>query len=147
MEAQTAWKFSPNWTLSGFLTYQYGDSDRPAFLGGPEITEPVSRLSPFRGSVSLRYDDPSGKLWSEARLTAAAEADRLAANDKGDTQRIPPGGTPSYFTAALYAGWVATDNLQFNLALENLTDEDYRIHGSGLNESGFNATLSAKLTW
>ena len=26
-------------------------------------------------------------------------------------------------------------------ALENLTDEDYRIHGSGTNEPGFNAVL------
>ena len=147
LEAQTSWKFSPDWTLSGFLTYQYGDAERPSFLGGPEITEPVSRLSPLRGSIALRYDDPSEKWWAEARLTAADTADRLAANDLGDTQRIPSGGTPSYVTAALFAGWQATEDLQFNLALENLTDEDYRVHGSGLNESGFNATLSVKYSW
>jgi len=147
LEAQASWRLSPYWTLSGLLTYQYGDAERPTFLGGPEITEPVSRLSPLRGSIALRYDDPSDRWWAEARITAADTADRLAANDRGDTQRIPPGGTPSYITAGLFAGWQATEDLQFNLALENLTDEDYRVHGSGLNESGFNATLSAKFSW
>lgn len=147
VEAEAAWNFSPDWTLSGFLTYQYGDSDRPSYIGGPEITEPVSRLSPFRGSIALRYDAPSRDWWAEARLTGAAEADRLSASDKGDLQRIPSGATPAYLTASLCAGWQATNKLQFNLALENLTNEDYRVHGSGLNESGLNSTLSAKLTW
>ena len=147
LEAQGSWEFSPDWTLSGFLTYQYGDADRPTFLGGSDITEPVSRLSPLRGSLALRYDHPSEKWWAEARVTAAAEGDRLAANDRGDTQRIPSGGTPSYVTASLYAGYQATENLQFNLALENLTDEDYRVHGSGLNEPGVGAVLGVRYTW
>ena len=147
VEAEAAWNFSPDWTLSGFLTYQYGDSERPSYIGGPEITEPVSRLSPFRGSIALRYDTPSRVWWAEARLTGAAEADRLSTSDKGDLQRIPSGATPAYLAASLHAGWQASSNLQFNLALENLTNEDYRVHGSGLNESGLNATLSAKLTW
>lgn len=148
LELQGSWNFSPNWTLSGFLTYQYGDNERPAFLTGPgrTITEPLSRLSPLRGSLALRYQ-PTEKWWVEARVIAAAKADRLSAGDLEDTQRIPPGGTPSYITASLFAAYRATERLQLNLALENLTDEDYRIHGSGLNEPGFGAVLGAKYRW
>ena len=128
IEAEAAWNFSPDWTLSGFLACQYGDSDRPSYIGGPEITEPISRLSPLRGSIALRYDTPSRDWWAEARLTGSTEADRLSAGDKGDLQRMPSGATPAYLTASLYAGWQATSKLQFNLALENLTNEDYRVH-------------------
>lgn len=147
LEAQGSWRFCRHWTLSGFLTYQYGDADRPAFFGGPEVTEPVSRIAPLRGSLALRYDHPSGKWWAEARVIAAAEQDRLAANDRGDTQRIPPGGTPSYFTGSIFAGYQATENLQLNLAVQNLTDDDFRVHGSGLNEPGLGATLGLKYSW
>lgn len=144
LEVQGWWNFSRNWTLSGFLTYQYGDTERPAFLtGGGTLTEPLSRLSPLRGSLALRYQ-PSQKWWVEARVIAAAKADRLSANDLGDTQRIPPGGTPSYLTTSLFAAYQATDRLRFNLAIENLTDEDYRIHGSGLNEPGLGAVIGAR---
>ena len=147
LEAQGSWRFCRHWTLSGFLTYQYGDANRPSFFGGLDITEPASRIAPLRGSLALRYDHPSSKWWAEARVIAATEQDRLASNDRGDTQRIPPGGTPSYLTASFFAGYQATENLQFNVALQNLTDEDYRVHGSGLNEPGLGATLGLRYSW
>ena len=45
------------------------------------------------------------------------------------------------------AGWLATDNLELTAGLENITNEDYRNHGSGQNEAGFNAILGAKVFW
>ena len=147
LEVEGSYHLDDCFTLSGFLTYQYGDAERDTFVGsGNTITEPVSRLSPLRGSLALRYE-PSYVWWAEARLIAAARANRLSANDRTDTQRIPSGGTPAYFTASLSAGWQATENLDFTLNLQNLTDEDYRIHGSGLNEPGFGATLTTRYTW
>lgn len=146
-EAEASYKLTDCFTLSGFLTYQYGDAERPTFIGsGESITEPVSRLSPLRGSLALRYE-PNSSWWAEARLIAAARANRLSEGDRGDNQRIPPAGTPSYLAASLAAGWQATENLDFTLALQNLTDEDYRIHGSGLNEPGFGALLTTRYTW
>ena len=47
----------------------------------------------------------------------------------------------------LHAGWLATDNLELTAGLENITDEDYRNHGSGQNEAGFNAIMGAKVMW
>ena len=70
--------------------------------------------------------------------------DNLSLLAASDTQRIPTNGTPSYITTALYAGWQVNDSHQLNLALENLTDIDYRIHGSGQNQLGRNATISVK---
>jgi len=78
---------------------------------------------------------------------ASAESDRLSRSDRTDTQRIPTGGTPAHAAVSIRAGYNPTENLQLTAALENLLDDDYRLHGSGLNEPGFNAIFGVKLLW
>jgi hemoglobin/transferrin/lactoferrin receptor protein len=83
-------------------------------------------------------------------VKAVAEADNLSQLEKtpgNDDQRIPVNGTPGYLVPSLHGGWQATENLALTLGLENLTDEDYRIHGSGVNEPGFNAIIGVKAGW
>lgn len=145
IEVDGSWRFHDDWTLSGHLTWQEGETDTPTFIGGPSVDAPVSRLSPLIGSVALRYNAPSGRWWVEARVTAADKQDELSARDMTDTQRIPPGGTPSYLTTSIHAGIQATENIELTLGLENLTDEDYRVHGSGVNAAGFNAIFGARI--
>ena len=81
------------------------------------------------------------------RVLAADKQDDLELAAAGDTQRRPIGGTPGYITCMVHAGWQATDWLELTGGVENLTDEDYRIHGSGQNEPGLNGILAAKVTW
>jgi hemoglobin/transferrin/lactoferrin receptor protein len=145
VELDAAWRFADGWTLSGFLTWQEGQSDTPLFIGGPEEEQWVSRLSPLRGSVAVRYDSPDARWWVEGRVTAADKADKLSEGDKRDTQRIPVGGTPGYVVASLRGGWEASERVSLTLGLENLTDEDYRVHGSGVNGAGFGAILGARV--
>jgi hemoglobin/transferrin/lactoferrin receptor protein len=47
----------------------------------------------------------------------------------------------------LHGGWQATDHLELTAGLENISDEDYRNHGSGQNEAGFNMIFGAKVHW
>lgn len=147
VELEGAWRFHPQWTASGFAAWQDGRTETSAFLGGPVVDEPGSRLLPLTGSLALRWTHSSEKFWIEGRVLAAAEEDRLTASDRADNQRIPSLGTPSYITCMLHAGWLATDNLELTAGLENITDEDYRNHGSGQNEAGFNAIMGAKVMW
>ena len=140
-------RFLDNLTLSGHLTWQEGDTTSPSFLGGPSEEAPVSRLSPLVASLALRYDSPDQRWWVEGRITAADKQDELSARDQRDTQRIPPGGTPSYLVASIRAGLQVSENLELTAALENITDEDYRIHGSGVNQPGINAIIGAKVSW
>jgi len=145
VELDAAWHFAPQWTLSGFAAWQEGTTEKPLYLGGPEQEEWVSKLAPLRGSVALRYDSPDERWWVEGRVIAAEKADRLSEGDKEDKTRIPPGGTPGYLVASLRGGFQATEDVSLTLGLENLNDEDYRIHGSGVNESGFGAVIGAKV--
>ena len=107
----------------------------------------LSRLMPLTGQAAVRWQPVGQAFWLETAVDAAAEADHLSADDARDTQRIPPGGTPEYATLALRGGWTVMEGLQLTLALENATDEDYRIHGSGVNEPGRNVVLQADWTF
>ena len=147
LELEAAVRILDNLTLSGHLTWQEGDTTSPSFLGGPTVEAPVSRLSPLVGSVALRYDSPDQRWWVEGRITAAGKQGELSARDQTDTQRIPPGGTPGYLVASIRAGMQVTENLELTAALENITDEDYRIHGSGVNQAGINAVIGGKVSW
>jgi len=147
LELEGAWRFHPQWTVSGFAAWQDGRTETSAFVGGPIVDEPASRLLPLTGSLALRWTAPSEKFWVEGRVLAAAEEDRLSASDRADTQRIPSLGTPGYMVYMLHGGWRATDHLELTAGLENIADDDYRSHGSGQNEPGFNVILGAKVHW
>ena len=69
-------------------------------------------------------------------MIRAEEQDKLSTRDAEDTQRIPPGGTPGYTVFNIRSAWNISDSFMASVSLENIFDEDYRVHGSGLNEVG-----------
>jgi hemoglobin/transferrin/lactoferrin receptor protein len=105
------------------------------------VREPISRLMPMTGQIGLRFDSTRRDIWLEALLTLADEQDELSARDMGDDQRIPPGGTPGYAVLTFRGGWEINHSLTLTAAVENVTDENYRVHGSGVNEPGINFIL------
>ncbi len=78
-----------------------------------------------------------------AMVTAADEQSHLDLSAKagGDSQRQPINGTPGYAILTLRGGIPVNDNLRLTAAIENVTNKDYRIHGSGQNEPGTNVIL------
>lgn len=146
-ELEGAWRFHPQWTVSGFGAWQDGRTETAAYIGGPIVDEPGSRLLPLTGSVALRWTAPSETFWVEGRVLAAAEEDRLSASDRADNQRIPSLGTPNYIVYMIHGGWRAAECLELTAGVENISNEDYRNHGSGQNEAGFNTILGAKFIW
>ncbi len=147
-ELEGAWRFHPQWTFSGFASWNDGRTESPNFVGGPESEKSNTRNLPLSGSVALRWDSESAKFWVEGRVLAADTEDRISLADQtADNQRIPTNGTPSYIVASLRAGWHVNDNLDLTCGIENLTDEDYRNHGSGQNEAGLGGVFGVKVSW
>lgn len=149
VELEGAWRFHPRWTLSGFTSWQDGRTETATFLGSSETVDKYgSRLLPLTGSVALRWTAESAKVWVEGRILGAVKEDRFSEADQAaDQQRIPANGTPSYVTADLRAGWIVNDHLELTCGIENVTDEDYRNHGSGQNEPGLNGIFRAQVSW
>ncbi len=147
VELEGAWRFHPQWEVSGFAAWQDGRTETSAYLGGPLVDEPGSRLLPLTGSVALRWTSADEKFWVEGRVLAADEEDRLTAGDRADNQRILSLGTPGYIVYMLHGGWRVCEHMELTLGVENISNEDYRNHGSGQNEAGTNFITGAKLLW
>lgn len=137
------WNFHPGFLLFGTLNWQEGEVD--VFEADDSVRRPLSRVAPLSGTAGLRWESAGDKWWLEGSASLARHQDRLAPGDILDTQRIPPGGTGGYSVYAIRGGWRPTNYLAFTAAVENVTDEDYRIHGSGLNEPGTNVVLTTQL--
>lgn len=147
LEWDGAWQMDPQWSLTAFAAWQKGQTETAKYDGGLIVSEPYSRALPLTGSLALRWTSAGKRYWVEGRVLAAAEESRLSSSDITDNQRFPRGGTPSYIVPMLHAGWAATDHVDVTVGLENLTDVDYRHHGSGNNEPGFNAIFGVKTHW
>lgn len=135
------------WSAWLALGYMDGEVDAYPTSAAEQESVYLSRIMPFTGQAGVRWNEPTSSLWVELVGDAAAKADRLNADDQRDTQRIPPGGTPGYAVFGLRGGTSITSGLDLTIALENLFDEDYRIHGSGVNEPGRNLMVSAEYTF
>lgn len=144
LEAEGSMQLIEGFSLFGMITWQYGDADSFPTSAAVEVRGPLSRVAPLNGLAGLRWDSPTASLpfFAEIFGQMAARQDRLSADDRRDTQRIPPGGTPGWATLNFRAGYDWRERVRLHAALENVLDEDYRIHGSGYNQPGRNFKLS-----
>jgi iron complex outermembrane receptor protein/hemoglobin/transferrin/lactoferrin receptor protein len=124
--------------LSATLAYAWGEGPSPLLSPTPgQERVPLSRIMPVNGTVELRYANAETHLVVGAAMRWAGAQDRLAISDGVDA-RIPLGGTPAYAAFDLRAGWrfEHTVRLQLSVVLENVFDQVYRVHGSGINGAG-----------
>ncbi|MBI2903621.1 MAG: TonB-dependent receptor [Candidatus Methylomirabilis oxyfera] len=103
-------------------------------------TLPADRIPPLNGQLGLFYR-PMPRLWVEPFVRFAATQDRLSDRDLIDP-RINPRGTPGSVTANVRLGWEISERFRARLAVENVFDQPYREHGSGIDAPGINAMVS-----
>jgi len=142
IEAQARYRFDDVWSVFGSLTWLDGEVDTFPTSDALPVREPIDRLMPATAHAGIRWQPSGAPWWLEGQVSYAADADDLSSRDAADTDRIPPGGTPGYAVLTLRSGWAISESVRMSLALENLLDEDYRVHGSGVNEPGRNIVLS-----
>ncbi len=147
VEVAPRWRFAEDWTLFGFLAWLEGEVDTFPTPAPIQRREHKDRIMPTTGQVGVRWDDPQDRFWAEGLCRWAEKADDLSTRDRNDTSRIPPGGTPSYVVGTVRFGWRVQENTTLTFAVENITNEDYRIHGSGLNEPGRNVVFGLEMTF
>lgn len=135
VELMFSYDVTEAWQVRFAGAWMEGEADTYPTAAAEKTRDYLSRLMPLTGQLALRWT-PVETFWIEAVVDAADDADKLSADDQRDTQRIPPGGTPGYVVCALRSQIKITGSISLSLAVENLADEDYRIHGSGVNEPG-----------
>lgn len=147
LEGELRWPWDDTWSSYVYASWMDGEVEQLNLdVPGGRITEaPVSRLMPAQATFGTRWQPVQSRQWIEGWVWAADGQSDLALRDRVDTQRIPPAGTPGFYVLGITGGWDVRDDLRLTLSLENLTDTDYRVHGSGLNAPGRNVVLTAEL--
>jgi outer membrane cobalamin receptor len=131
-ETEFRFTLTPRLSGSGMITYLFGQN--------VTRNEPMRRIPPFNTYCNVDY---SFKFIHVGFNFEQANAQtRLAQGDKDDN-RIPLGGTPGYTLFHFYAGG-SYKNLNYRVLANNLTNADYRKHGSGINGMGKSLTLTLK---
>jgi outer membrane receptor protein involved in Fe transport len=107
------------------------------------LDEPVGGIPPVFGRIGIRWA-PVEPLSTEWYVRFAGRQNRLSSDDKDDP-RIPSGGTPGWMTVNGRILWNRKDRVVLEAALENILDENYREHGSGINGPGRNFVFSIQI--
>ena len=154
----------PNEFISGYQVYSKQNAEK-AFIKGFEVEvqqgigkflkltaatayaygkntsrqEPIRRIPPLNARLVSSFS--KNRFFINGEFIIAAKQDRLAQGDISDN-RIPKGGTPAWQVFNIFGGYQISF-LQLNVGLQNITNEDYRTHGSGINAVGRSIVVSA----
>lgn len=145
-ELQLSYEVVERTTAFVVNSWQYGRVDGFDASRNP-ITDYTSRIMPMTTIVGVRWESLAGDFHCGTEVVRAEDADKLSVGDQADTQRIPPGGTPSYTLWNLRCGFRLDERATLEVACENATDVDYRVHGSGSNGLGRNFLVGMSVTF
>jgi outer membrane receptor protein involved in Fe transport len=140
IEAAAVIEIRDNLALDAIVNFAYGEETE-----ADSSAVPADRIPPLNGRAGLRYE-PNETLTIESFVVFADSQSRLSPRDIRDV-RIDPDGTPGWLTVNVRATWRPDDRWRINAGLENIFDEQYRHHGSGIDAAGRNLTLSFQASW
>jgi len=135
VELSGEWLLDDGWNIYGNFWYTYGNN---------LVTQsPLSRIPPMQGILGLRYRAPELRSYFTIYTWMSDRQDRLDPVRDITDERIPLGGTPGFATLNLRAGrsFGCYNQHRLSISLENITDQPYLVHGSGVLGTGFTARL------
>jgi outer membrane receptor protein involved in Fe transport len=134
-EARVFFQPVENLTLESSVTYTFGEDLSKA--------EPLRRIPPIFGRTLLTYR--RGTFWGSAEWLYAGAQTRLSGGDIDD-HRIAAGGTPGWQVCNVRVGY-SLRQLSLSAGAENIFNEAYRMHGSGVDGMGRNAWVAVSWRW
>ncbi len=136
-ELEGQWLTGPALLVFGHASYTFGHQ--------PLVDQPMRRIPPLHGLAGARWTQPAGGLWIEGRVRAAGAQTRLSSGDRSD-HRIDPNGTPGWVVVSFGAGCPIGSRLEVVGSVENVFNEAYRVHGSGIDSAGRHVWIGLRLT-
>ena len=128
-----------NYLLSKYLTWY----TNATYTYGQNVTknEPMRRIPPLFGQNKICFVKKNKTLAITHQF--AGKQDRLAQGDKDDN-RIGKLGTPGWNIFNIDAGW-QVKNISLNTSLINISNVQYKTHGSGVYGMGRAVNFSFKI--
>jgi iron complex outermembrane receptor protein/hemoglobin/transferrin/lactoferrin receptor protein len=128
-------QIAKNWLLGANLSYLLGENLTDQ--------EPLRRVPPVNGNLYVSFKQKN--WWLKADFWAADKQNRLAKGDKADN-RINPNGTPGWKVFNFSSGYHC-NFMQIQAGIQNILNEAYRIHGSGVDGYGRSFWVSTKISF
>jgi len=129
-ELEGSYTLHPHVAVYGNVSHTLGDD---VTVG----TVPLSSVPPLFGMMGVRFTGETRRRpWGELVFQFAGKQDRLSPSDV-DSSRIGPTGTPAFHVLNLRGGLTLSNRVDLTGALQNVTDEAYKYHGSGIFRPGF----------
>ncbi|MDF1550353.1 MAG: TonB-dependent receptor, partial [Bacteroidales bacterium] len=134
-ELQFAIQLKSNISLIGRMFYTFGE----------DITNqsPMRRIPPMNGFAAIKWNK-NKQFWLNLEYQFASRQDSLSNGDIDD-DRIAPGGTPAWNVFNITTGSQINKWVRINAGLNNIFDEAYRTHGSGVDAYGRYLWISLNL--
>jgi iron complex outermembrane receptor protein len=131
-EADAAWRFAPQWQLSGSAAYSWG--------ANATDDKPLAQTPPLSATVSLAWDN---QTWAAAAVWRVAAAQTRYAIGQGNIAGQDIGPTPGFATLSLNGGWRVSKAIKLTAGIDNLFNRAYAEHVSrgGADVIGYDRTL------
>lgn len=135
-EARGRYSVIPSVIVYGHVTWTRGNDTGKK--------QPLGKIPPFFGMAAVRWEPGyRARPWAEVAYLFAGSQRRLSAEDVTDT-RIGPAGTDAWRTLTVRGGARTLRLLTVTAALENILDEKYKYHGSGVYRPGRQVVMNAQ---
>jgi iron complex outermembrane receptor protein len=118
LETSANFLLTPTLTLLASLNYLWGQNDL--------LEEPVLGVTPFGGSLGLRFDHPADSWYLQGAVRARGDQNRVASS----LGEVP---TDGYATGDIQGGVLILQNLRLDAGVENLWDQEYIDHLNAKN--------------
>jgi len=129
--------FTKNFHLSSSLNYTKG------YITGTK--EPFAHIPPVFGKTGLLFEKESWDVELFGNYNAWKRIADFASGTTDNPQEATVDGSPSWYTINLRASLSVNEHLTFQLGLNNLLDQHYKMFASGISAPGRNVMVSGRL--
>ncbi len=139
--AQARYRVLPSLAAFGNVTWTRGNNEYTS------PSQPLDRIPPIYGAIGATWT-PKARFspWAEVAVLFAGAQTRLSPADMADT-RIGPDGTDGWQDLSIRAGAAFGRWVRVSAAAENLLDQQYKYHGSGVYRPGRQVVLGAEVRY
>lgn len=138
VNANATLKLTPRVTFYGSFNYTYGRYENAG------ATVPLDHIPPIHGKLSLIYRQKRFEGEVYTMYNGWKRLEDYSPSGEDNLKYATPLGMPSWYTLNVRTGYRFNDNMSIQIALENITDRNYRAFASGVSAPGRNLVISLR---
>ncbi|MBC7862628.1 MAG: TonB-dependent receptor, partial [Bacteroidia bacterium] len=135
-----AWDLDQNFALKSILNYTHGTY----YMSDVRQYVPLDHIAPLQGQTGLTYKAKKFEGEIFTRYSAAKKLEDYSPSGEDNLQYATANGMPGWCTFNLRTSFQIIKNFKATFAIENITDNHYRVFASGISAPGRNFIISLR---